>query len=388
MTTRSLPIRGQPRPANETPSVAFLAKGFRPFFLLATLHALLFVPLWVLTTRGWLGAELSVSWHAQEMLHGFTLAVIAGFLLTAVGNWTERETATGPLLGLLACAWVAGRVGGFLEPGVLRLGLRLAFLPLLMLTLARPLIATRNVRNYPFLPLLGLLLATAVVAETTPELASLSVRFGLDIVLVVVVLMTGRILPMFTRNATGADAKGYPLADRIATFSVLLVAFLSLVPSLAPMTAGFAFLAAVAVAARAWRWKGWSSRRQPLLWVLHVGHGWLVVGLVLRAFEPAGVPASSALHALTVGVIGTLCLGMMVRVTLGHTGRQLQPSRLASIAFVLITAAAVVRVATGLVGSRSLGWALSGALWTGAFTLTLLTLTPMLFAARVDGRPG
>lgn len=383
----------------------FAAKGFRPFFLLAALFATLILPLWLLflDARLQVGGYLDpIYWHAHEMIFGFAVAVIAGFLLTAVGNWTKRETAVGlPLLALVAL-WAAGRVvltGPQVLPGWLIAIVDLAFLPALVIAIARPLIATRNTRNLVMLGILAALFAANLLVHldvlgVLPGWRRRGCVLGLEVVVLVILVMAGRTFPMFSRNATGvASIASSPWLDHLSVGAMAALIVLDLVMPEHAITAGWAAGVGVITLARTWRWGARHAWRTPLLWILHVGYLWIPIGLVLRALATvtSHVPPQVAMHALTVGAVGSLTLGMMARVALGHTGRVLAPSRLVVASFVLITLAAVVRVlgplVAGMTNYRPTLF-LAGSLWTAAFLLFLLTYVPILIAPRVDSKPG
>jgi len=387
-----------------TPDYALFAKGFRPFFLLAGLFALAIVPSWLLFFFGVLSVDGyldPLSWHAHEMIFGFVVAVIAGFLLTAVGNWTQRETLTGmPLLALTAL-WVLGRISMLCAqqlPFSLAAVLDLAFLPLLIMALARPLIASRNFRNYPLLIVLAVLFACNAVmhAQALGLLPMGSARkaslVAVDVVLLVVLIIIGRVLPTFTRNATKvADIRSHTALDTACLVSMVALGVSDAVLPHSTLAIGAAALTAILAIARAWHWGAMHTLKHPLLWVLHLGYGWLVLGLGLRAVAGLGyISASLATHALTVGVIGTLTLGMMARVALGHTGRMLSASRTMVCAFVALNFAAAARaLAPWLHPSWHLAslW-IAAALWSVAFLLFVACYAPVLWSRRVDGKPG
>ena len=383
-----VPASALVRPRTRAPSErarALFAKGFRPFFLLAAVFAAISVPIWLLTLAGHVdpGAYAGgLSWHAHEMVFGYTTAVIAGFLLTAVANWTGRETATGLPLAILAGLWLLGRivmVGAAALPRPFVAAADLAFLPGLAVALGVPLFAAGSRRNYPLLGLVALLAGSNVMFHLVAfgffaGFGQRSLFVPIDAIVLMIVIIGGRVIPLFTRNATGrSDIRSSPLADRLAMGSVAMVAvgdaFFPGGPWLGPLLA----LSGVLTAARAFRWGAVHTTHEPLLWVLHVGYAWVPVGLLLRAAS-AVIPSLSpfaALHALTVGGIGTLTMGMMARVALGHTGRRLHASRTTALCFMLITLAAVVRVAGPLFAPR---WWLgaiqvSGVLWSSAFAL-------------------
>lgn len=390
-------------PQTQTGSV-LAAKGFRPFFLLAGLYAIAIVPCWLLFFFGILRLDTyldAFSWHAHEMIFGYTTAVIAGFLLTAVGNWTQRETLIGPRLYALTALWVLGRVVMLFAqrlPLCLPALVDLAFLPLLIVVLARPLIVTRNQRHYPLLLVLSALAACNFVVHAQAlgmlpmGVARRACLLAIDLVLLVVLIIIGRVLPMFTRNATQAkDIRSLPALDIASLGAMGLLTVCEALALRGTIPAGVAGLTALLTLARAWHWGTQHVRRHPLLWVLHAGYAWIVLGLSLRALAELGLVTSSlATHALTVGVIGTLTLGMMARVALGHTGRLLEASRDMVCAFWSINLAASARA---LLPWLAPSWTfpslwLAAALWSVAFLLFVIRYAPILGSPRVDGKPG
>ena len=400
---RSLLLHG----ATQTPaSLPVLAKGFRPFFLLAALYATLMVPLWLAVVNGRVAPSPYLQpslWHAHEMTWGFVSAVVAGFLLTAVGNWTKRETATGAPLLALALLWVAGRAAMLLS-GVLPRGVPaavdLAFLPALALLLARPLLAAKNHRNFVVVAIVlalfaaNLLVHIEALAVLPWGWARRATLTSVDLIVLLILIIGGRTFPMFTRNATGvATIRNIPWLDRtcIAAMTALLLVE-ALMPAAEHAIAVLAGVVGLLAVARAIHWGARYSWRDPLLWVLHVGYAWLVLGLLLRA--AAGIfgelPGSAATHALTVGGIGTLTLGMMARVSLGHTGRMLVAPRPVTAACVAITLAALARVLVPWFAPAqyAVGLFAAGVLWVLAFAVFLVAYAPILFRPRVDGRPG
>jgi uncharacterized protein involved in response to NO len=389
--------------ATERPS-GFLAKGFRPFFLLAGAFAVGIVPLWLFILHGAVGSPpylAPATLHAHEMLHGFTVAVLAGFLLTAVGNWTQRETVIGWPLLALASLWLMGRVA-LLLPGALPRGLvallDLSFLPGLIVVLARPLLAAKNRRNFVMLGVLAALFVTNAVVHAE-ALGLVPLGFGqranlagVNLVSLVMLIMAGRVFPMFTKNATGVTSiRSVPWLDATTVGAMGLALALDVAAPTSDVTA-LAFGAAGTLAfARSVHWGARHSGREPLLWVLHAGYAWLCLGLISRALAvELAVPSSLGTHALTVGAIGTLTLGMMARVALGHTGRMLVAPRPMAVAFLAINLAAAVRCFGPLVVPASYLQVLvvSGVLWMLAFAIFVVTYAPILIRARIDGRPG
>lgn len=383
---------------------AFLGKGFRPFFLLAAADAVLAMLIWLLALFGQidLGTYFGgMYWHAHEMIFGFAVAVIAGFLLTAVANWTGRETAVGAPLACLALLWTAGRAAVFAAahlPPPLTAVIDLAFLPALAAVCASPILRTTNRRNYQFVAMLGaLFLANLGMHLGALGVAPFWVRRGamvaVDLVILMIIVMTARIVPMFTRNATRLNGiRSLPQLDRAAAMGAASLALLDAIGAPERIVATVAFVVGIVVAARSVPWGTRYTLPHPLLWVLHAGHAFVALGLVLRGlalFMPALGP-SVALHALTAGGIGVLTLGMMTRVSLGHTGRTLEVRRSMTVSFALIVSAALIRVLGPLFGAAAYlpAMTLAAALFAVAFAIYLLVYLPILVSPRVDGRPG
>jgi uncharacterized protein involved in response to NO len=400
-------VSGAADRATAPAGVPLLALGFRPFFLGAGVAGVVLVGVWLGVLAGgfplhtWYDAVGgSVFWHAHEMLFGYVTAVVAGFLLTAVRNWTGVDTPTGTPLFLLALLWMAGRVVPFLVdvlPGAWIAAVDLAFLPALLVALAGPLWKQRAPRNLAFIAiLLALFLANLLVHLQALSVTLASARLGLnlavDLFALVIAIIGGRVVPLFTRGAlSGATPRQWPLVDAVAVWTLVAIAALRLLgpesPSLA-LLRGLAALSALAHAVRLWGWFDRRVLRTPLLWILYVGYGWLVIGLVLSALP--GFPGVVGLHAFTAGAMGSMTLGMMTRVSLGHTGRTLQPGRPLVLAFALIAAAGVARVALPLLRPDLYADSLilAGALWVTAFGLFAAGIAPFLLTPRADGRPG
>src|SRR6188768_4150494 len=397
MTTHSLLSSKATRTAATVP---LLEKGFRPFFLLGAGFAALAVPLWLLALRGGLqpgGQFGAMQWHAHEMLFGFSIAIIAGFLLTAVGNWTGRETAIGWPLAGLAALWAAGRGALFFAEHLPRYApalIDLAFLPALALACALPVVAVRNHRNYGFIALiLGLWVANGVAhfAALQGDLATVRTahRVALDAIVLMTVLVTGRIVPMFTRNATRVDSIRSVRSLDIGSIAAVLALTLADVGSVASgLSAAFAAAAGVLLLARMRFWGSLRTAQQPLLWILHLGTLWLPLGLLLRAASALTpvIPESSSLHALTAGAIGLLTLGMMARVSLGHTGRMLTLPRGMQASFLCLLAAGLIRVAAPLLPGSQYLLALTVATvaWSAAFALFVVRYWTILCSPRAD----
>jgi uncharacterized protein involved in response to NO len=393
---------GLAQPAGRGPTVSEFALwnlGFRPFYLLAAAFAAVSVLLWTAQFSGLIRNVFphGAQWHGHEMLFGFTVAVIAGFLLTAVPNWSGQRTPTGPPLMALAALWVLGRLL-VLAPWPLAAMLVNAAFPIaIAAAIGVPLLKGRNARNY-FLPgllvLLGILVTLVHLSSMrdVPWSAQLGLRLGLDVVLFVMVVIAGRVIPMFTNNGVpGAGARRLAWLERVALGSViaLFVADLLHLPNAA--IAGVAAVAGLSHAARLALWHPWRTGPAPLVWILHAAYGWIVLHLMLRGMAAAGIVAESyAIHALTVGAIGSLTLGMMVRTARGHTGRPLRADPAETAMFVLMQVAAVSRVFSGIVSPAlyMIGLQLSAVLWSLAYGLYVVRYWPILTRPRLDGRPG
>ncbi len=393
------------RPEDRIPpdTFALFFLGFRPFFSLAGLSAVLLILLWMPFFSGHLALNSyfgAIGWHAHEMLFGYSLAVIAGFLLTAARNWTSMETPSGaPLIGL-TLVWLAGRILStvdFGQPGWLTMVVDLSFAPLVIVGLFRQLMAARVMRNIAFLIILSLFtianLLMHLQAIGVAATGAQGIQMGLSLVILVIVVLGGRVIPFFTRNPLpGMQPRQWPVIEIAAVAGVLLViaADLLQLPAMiaAPLAITVGFIQFV-------RLSGWYDKRiwsRPIIWVLHVAYGWIAAGFCLKGLAALGlISASAATHAFTVGGIGMITLGMMGRVSLGHTGRMLELPKLTVAGIFILAAASVVRVAAGIELFSSAYMALvsiSAVLWAIAFAFFCYNYWPYLIRPRVDGRPG
>jgi uncharacterized protein involved in response to NO len=391
--TRSTPF------AAPVPRYALWSVGFRPFYLLASFFSAFSVLLWVAQYSGWLPVAYlsSPAWHAHEMLFGYTTAVMAGFLLTAVRNWTNQPTVSGvPLMGLVAL-WICGRVLVLTPVDSAAAALNAAFPVAVAIAIGVPLVKARNVRNYFFIGLLMLIGALTLAVhlglqqrfELSPELG---LQLALDVVLFIMVLMGGRVIPMFTNNAIpGAGATRHALLEKFALGTVVLLFVSDLLQPHPAVTATIALISALAHAARLYLWRPWRTTATPLVWILHASYAWIIVHLALRGVAELELLAGSfAVHALTVGGIGGLTLGMMTRTARGHTGRPLQADGYEIASYLLVQIAAIVRVfvAMAMPALYLASIQLSGLLWATAFGLYTVRYWPVLSQPRLDGRPG
>ena len=376
--------------------------GFRPFYTLASVFAVVAIIVWLGAFAGFSGTGVylhGLAWHSHEMLFGFAAAVIAGFLLTASRNWTGLETPTGFALAILAGLWLAARVLIVTGPIGLAAIVDILFLPALTIAVAIPIVKSRNQRNYK---VIGVLLALAVChgvfhlasqGVLPAGLSRTSVFAAIDIVAILLAIVAGRVIPAFTKNAVPeSNPRHEDWVETVTFVSMVLVAVLTLVSaSWTPPTMVLTALLLTAAAANATRlgmWDPVQTARNPLLWMMPAAYSWLAFAFLLRALALSGaVPASTWIHAVTMGAVSGLMIAMMMRSSLGHTGRELVASRTDMAAFLLIQLAAIVRI----VGSITAGgayryWIMAaGFLWCLAFLLFALRYVPMLVTARVKG---
>lgn len=385
-----------------------LAYAFRPFFLLAGLYAALVVLAWVgFLVGGWplpLG-WFPFQWHSHEMIYGFVSAAIAGFLLTAVTNWTGAAPLAGlRLLGLVGL-WLAGRLAFWFAGGLptwLVAAVDLLFFPVLAIYLARVLLAHGNKRNLVLVAVLALLtlgnllMHLGFVMGNTAALQS-GEALGLDVIILLMVVVAGRITPAFSANwlrMNGGNPDSVTQSLRVtqlAMGSVILLLVVTLLPLPARVEAVVALAAGVINGVRLIQWAGWQTWREPLLWILHLAYAWIVVALMLRGLSgfTDGLASSVWRHVLAVGGIGTLIIGVMSRVAVGHTGRPLKLQPLGLLMYIAITLAALLRLATATQWlDYRLGITLSALAWISAFGLFVVLYTPILARPRPDGRPG
>jgi uncharacterized protein involved in response to NO len=373
--------------------------GFRPFYLLASGFAALSIALWAVQFAGWLRTPYlsGAVWHAHEMLFGFVLAVVVGFLFTAGRNWTNRPTPTGAALAALAALWLLARALVLTPFGWAAALANTAFPLAAAVSLALPFVAAGNRRNYFFVALL-LLLSLASAAVHLAQLgvvrmpAWLGIQIALDVVLFIISVMAGRVVPMFTNNGVaGAKASRRSWLERLALGSVLALLLADALQWHGPGFVALLVVGAIAHLARWTLWQPWKTLRTPIVWVLHAAYLWIPIHLLLRGlFELGQVPASAATHALTVGAIGGLVIGMMTRTARGHTARPLVAGSIEVACYVLVPLAALVRVFVPLFApAQTIAAVLcSAALWSAAFGLYAVSYWPVLTRPRLDGKPG
>jgi uncharacterized protein involved in response to NO len=394
------------RKARMAAAPAFLRGGFRPFFFGGAAWAVVALVLWLTSLAG--GTALPslfepLAWHRHEMLFGFVGAVIAGFLLTAIPNWTGRLPIAGPPLALLFGLWLAARIAVLLSdhlgagPAAM---LDVGFYVVLAALAAREVLAAKS-RNVPIVGMV-LLLGAANAADHAGAAGLLAdpdvgVRAAIALVVLMISLIGGRIVPSFTRNWMVRQGISERLPTQPGRFdlgviAVTAVALAAWIAAPGALATGVLLLAAgLAQGARLARWGGLRAARDPLVFILHVGYFWLPVGLLLLGASILGtaVPRSAAIHALTAGAMGTMILAVMTRSTLGHTARELKACPLTVLLYLLVTLGAGLRVTSpiGLV-DYALGMQISAVAWAGAFLLFLAVYGPILFRPRLGESAG
>ena len=385
-----------------------LRLGFRPFFLSGAIFSIVAIILWLLMYKG----AISLSplgggywWHIHEMVFGFGGAIIAGFLLTAIQNWTGVRGAQGTVLLVLFLLWLAGRMALLMPnilPSILITILDLSFLPAVAYILAKPLIAIKQYRNLFFVPLLLLF----TLANLEMHLAiyypqTFTITFagyaGVMLVTFLMSVMAGRVAPMFTANGTKTTkATSLPWLDKATNGSLAIAVFSLLIEPITGFSSqffGFILIVAGIFQTMRWlRWRPWITLGVPLLWSFHLAIKFIAYGLIIlgASYLIPEVPSSHMWHLLTVGGMGGLILAMISRVSLGHTGNPLSPPKAMIAAYIFITLATLIR-AFGpwiLPEKTVLFIDISGTFWLFAFGIFVITYAPMLMSARKDGRPG
>ncbi|MFV2051574.1 NnrS family protein [Aliiroseovarius sp. YM-037] len=376
---------------------ALFSYGFRPFFLSAGVFALIVIPLWLVIHSGHLtlgGPFAPLDWHIHEMIYGYSAAVICGFLFTAIPNWTGRLPTRGWPLILLLTLWLAGRlaVAGVGDlPHWAAAGIDAAFLIAVVAMALVEIIAGKNWRNLKVVvPVLILLLSNILfhVEVMVAGASDIGQRLGIAVVVFLITLIGGRIIPSFTRNwlnKRGAAALPTPFnrfdAICIGAGGITLLLWASGMQN--AVTSTVLLIAGILHAARLTRWQGHQTWRSPILLMLHVAYGFIPLGLIALAVAAPVV----GLHLLGVGAIGGMTLAVMMRATMGHTGRDLTAGGLLTAAFALLITAALIRSLAGTITIAGLsGITLSATLWAIAFGVFVFRVGPWLLTSRVARR--
>jgi uncharacterized protein involved in response to NO len=386
----------RPDRANAGDALPFILKqGFRPFFFGGAFWAVVAIVLWLAMLTGSVALPIAIdplAWHQHEMLFGFASAIIAGFLLTAIPNWTGRLPVAGIPLAGLAGLWLTGRLAqafsgviGVVPAAVVDA----SFLILLTALTGYEIVIGKNGRNVLVVVLIGLLAGANVlfhleqVSSMVPD--GTGARQAMAVIGMLIALIGGRVLPSFTRNWLAKQkAEVLPAAFDRYDRAVLIVLALALLGFVTAPDAVFTGLL-LAVAGllhlvRLSRWCGWSTRREPLVWSLHAGYLWFAVGVTMLglAVLVPGMDRPSAVHALTAGGFGTMMLAVMTRASLGHSGRPLAADRLTTTIYAAVILGALGRVASALMSGQA--WLIGmGLLWASAFLLFVVGYGPLLW---------
>ncbi|WP_128291662.1 NnrS family protein [Afifella aestuarii] len=380
-----------------------LSYGFRPFFFAGTLFAGLAIPFWLwmyFAGGSPMGPFDALSWHEHEMIFGYVGAIIAGFILTAVPNWTGRLPLSGkPLLGLVAL-WLLGRIASaFVAMPALAFALDLAFPVALAFAIVREVVAGKNWKNMPVAVILSVFaLANALFhAETAGFISSgYAVRLALGLIALLIALIGGRVTPSFTRNWLVKNGdKNLPAPfgriDKIALLATLAAIPAWVVFPYAPVTGILWLAAGLLLGLRLSRWRGHATVGEPIVLVLHLGYLWLAISLVLvggSILAPTLITQSAAIHALTAGAIGTMTLAIMTRASLGHTGRAIHADRWTRALYGAVSLGAVLRIAaTFAIGLYAALITLGGLVWSLAFLAFALRYAPILWGRRRHATP-
>jgi len=391
----STPVRGQDSAPGR--GLALLRLGFRPFYIGSAAYAAIAVPVWVLSAQGWIelpGPLAPLLWHAHEMLFGFALAVVVGFLLTAARAWTGQATPRGPALGALALLWLAARLAAVGLPYPVYAALDMALLPIVAMVLLRVLLLAGDRRNLPLVGLL-LLLTLANALFHAAALGWLAINplqplhAGLALIVMIECVMAGRVLPAFTMNATPGLKLVVPRQLPAAALAATALGLASWVLLPASWWVATPLALAGTLHAALLRWQPLLTRGRPMLWILHAAYSWIPAGLLLLALSASGVLSESAgIHALAVGATGGLVIGMVTRTARGHTGRSLLAGRAEVAAYALVMGAAALRVLLPLVAPAAWAWMAAALAWSLAFAVYLWVYAPWLASARIDGKDG
>ncbi|GAC24383.1 hypothetical protein GMES_2087 [Paraglaciecola mesophila KMM 241] len=394
--------------AEEQKLTPLLRQAFRPMFLFGAIFSTLAILLWGLALMGHIQLRPFANilfWHSHEMLFGFANAIIVGFLLTAVQNWTGLRAPYNKTLLFISLLWLSGRLVLLFGQDVsiyIVAAIDLSFLPICAVLLARPLINANQQRNLFFVPVLFLItLCNALMYigfETARyDIQQLGSQNAVWLVTLLIAIVGGRVIPMFTANGTQtAKVASNIWLDRLSLGSLWLIFFLhfstlaKFIPNLG-LSGLFAFCA-LFTALRCFRWKMWITLKTPLLWSIHLAYWFVPLGLACYSAHYAGlnISLSGALHMLTAGAMGSMILSMMARVSLGHSGRMIKPKAIMSLAFLLVFVAAISRtLLIWLWPNYTMDWLTLGVVaWVIAYGLYVLVYFPVLTTPRADGRPG
>lgn len=387
-----------------SPKSVIFSYGFRPFFLCASVWAVVAMSVWILVLSGRLVLPTTldpVSWHAHEFLFGYLGAVIAGFILTAVPNWTARPAITGWPLARLFVLWLAGRLAIATSahlPSLVLVITDLSFQLMLCTMVARELISARNWRNLIFVCLLcGQILGNAVFhwEVLLGEYAAhgTGFRIGLAASVMMIVVMGGRIVPNFTHNwlvSRGDAVRPAPtgMIDKLAILGILFALIFWIIVPEQEITAIALLLSGALHLVRLARWSGHRSGSEPLVWVLHLGYAFIALGAIslgISTLWPSVIGGTAGLHVWMTGAIGIMTVAVMTRATLGHSGRELHAGIGTSAIYYLLVIVVLTRTAVGTLNIHPMSLhMISGIAWLAAFIIFIVIYGPILLSSRVE----
>lgn len=394
-----------PRGPKTTPEFSLFNLGFRPFFLLAGVFAVVTMALWTLIYHGVFsydtGALTAFQWHAHEMIFGYTMAVIAGFLLTAVKNWTGQQTSTGAKLGIMVLFWLCGRIAFAIGGSGVMIGalFNLCFMGAFVLSIAEKVVRVRQWRQAGILAVVSLLTLGEVLfifglVQRDQWLVSAALYSAFYLVLMLILIMSRRVVPFFIERGVGypVTLRQSRLLDAAIPGGFLAYAISMIFSFDYRIGAALALLLFVCLSLRLFHWYTAGIWKKPLLWSLYLSLLCIDLGFLMAALGPwLRISSYLVLHGFAVGGIGVVTLSMMSRVALGHTGRDVHNApRLVAVSLALLMLVVIVRVLLPLLfpASYSLWIGLAQLLWIAAFTLFVTVYAPMLFSPRLDGNGG
>lgn len=389
-----------PRTAEPEPAITPLLRlGFRPFYLLGAAFAVIAVPMWMARYYGHLPGLRNVdfNWHMHEMVFGFAVAIIIGFLYTAGRNWTNLWTPRGTALAALAGFWIAGRLAMLFAEPLLAAAIDIGFLPVAAFLLYQVLKKAPSKRNLVMVLLLGLLaLANASFHASVLGWSALSTITSIHAALLIIVMIEaiigGRVVPLFTKNFVAGAELGLSAAAEKLVIALTVAACLAWIAQPASfVVAALALAAALGQTVRLASWKPWRILDTPLLWILHLSYAWIPIGFLLLALSALGmVSSSAAIHALAIGSMAGLIIGMITRTALGHTARPLKAGARETVMYVLIQVGALARLGASLdmPQARDFLMLLAALCWSAGFLLYVAVYFPYITAPRLDNKDG
>lgn len=383
-------------------SMSIWGSSFRPFFLFGSTISVILMFIWLALQKGWFnltGYYDPLTWHAHEMIYGFSTAIVIGFLFTAAANWSGKKGIDGRKLQFLFFIWLLGRIIPFIfkQPNILISAIDLSFFPLAAYLLIPFLGIKEQRKNQIFFVLFGLLFLGNLfihldALQLTENLTRKGIMLGLGVIVMMISVIGGRVFPFFTKKAVqNAKINSFPLLEKLCLVTTFTFIFTN---SFFEMTAINLLVSSLATVFHLIRFLGWhplQSRKVPILWILFLGYFWLITGFILKSLAIfAEISVSLSTHAFTAGALGVLIYGMITRVSLGHTGREIKANKLIIIAYILLNCSVFVRVFLPLISPERYSFAISHSawLWIIAFALFVICYWKILTTPRPDGKEG